>query len=123
MGYTLCLLGVRVHGAPRSIADPASSNRMRDHGDRDNVGRTLQPQPAEPPAPLDVGPSQVGVPHAGDVHPYERHRERPDTALPIHRVCQARRKRKAPARDIQIARRRRGHPNHHRTKCRGGAAV
>lgn len=40
MGYTLCVLGVRVHGTPQSIADqPHLIYRMRDHGNRNNIRR------------------------------------------------------------------------------------
>jgi hypothetical protein len=96
---------------------------MRDHGNRNNVGRACQPRLAEHSAPLGPRLSQVGVSHTRDLHPYERFGERPDTALPFHRVRQSRGKCTAPAREIQIARWGKRYRSHRRTEYRGGAAV
>ena len=124
MGYTLCVLGVRVRTSHASIADPDRSPpcRMRNDGRGDNVRRARQPPRAEPPPRPKLRPAQVGVPHARNLHAHRR-RRRPHAARPLRRLRAARRKRAAPAREISCRPRRRDRPGHRRGKRLGRAAV
>ena len=129
MGYTLCVLGVRVHFDTlyRLLITITITNapprRMWNNGHSDNIRRSRQPRLAEPSTRPDLRPAQVGVPHARNCDPDQHRRRRPVAALRLHRVRQARRKREELAREISSRRWGRRRPSHRRTKHFGGAAV